>query len=139
MSHGGIQVRECKYDTLYWHGFTVKQGMLFGEHNGTLFVWTGGVRPEKRPDGTVSGKEVKIFTSIKKRSDDPDQRPNPWGEKWISCGNGMGKKILAKSLLRQYKIVPPPKFKGKGGRALFTSDKSRRNIAAEKAYYWDCQ
>ena len=136
----GMRVRECKVDSMRWFGFTINQGMLYGEHNGLLFVWTGKVRNQKRPDGSYVGKQVMLFTCPKKATWESDQRysRDSWNWNWYSCGSGLAQKVLAKSYTREYKIIPPAKFKGRGGRALFTSDKNRRNEAAEKAYFYEC-
>lgn len=137
----GMRVRECKVDSMRWFGFTIKQGMLYGEHNGLLFIWTGKVRDKKRADGSYLGTQVMLLTCPKKATWESDQRysRDSWNWNWYDADKGLAYKVLVKSYMRQYDIIPSTKFEGRGGCNLFRSDKSRHNEAAEKAYFYECR
>lgn len=134
-----IRIRECRTDSMMWFGFRVFRGMLYGTHNGENFVWTGEVRPAKRRDGTVYGKQVKVWTILKKNAWESDQtyRRSDWYPQWIDCGSGVGKKVLDRSLTREFSIVKPPRFEGSGGRHLFNSARSDHDYASDRALAYE--
>lgn len=118
------RVRECKY-TAKWNGFNMKPGFIYGSiQSGEVFVWTGKVRNKKRHDGSVCGKEIMIFRAVPTMYWETP-RPTEWHSEWVSCGSGIGKKILEKSTKTQ-KIIPDYRPKGRSEKGFyFKSDKSR--------------
>lgn len=122
-----VRVREATYN-MKWHGFNVKLGFLFGhtDRSGVEgFVWTGGVRDKRRRDGTVCGKEVRIFRAILPYHWEQNARAE-WYPEWISATSGLGQAILEKSVHRKNQIIPDYRPKGRSENGFyFTSDKSR--------------
>lgn len=122
-----VRVRECHY-AQKWHGFNMKPGYLFGhtDRSGVEgFVWTGGVRDKRRRDGSVCGKEVRVFKAILPAHWEQNIRAE-WYPEWISATSGLGQAILEKSVHRKNKIIPDYRPKGRSPQGFyFTSDKSR--------------
>ena len=125
MSNHKNRVRECTYYQK-WHGFNLRPGYLFGSTTNTdeCFVWTGGVRDKRRKDGSVCGKEVRVFIAVPPKQWE-QVRPVDWYPVWISATSGIGKKILERAQKAQ-KIVPDYRPTDRSPKGFyFKSDKSR--------------
>lgn len=139
---GGIRARVCT-ESMYWHGFRLERGYIFGSHKGVELVFTGKTRPAKRRDGTIYGTQALIFSHPHVYAWEADQtvRRSDWRAEWVDCGSGVGKKFLAKAALaRKDGVTIPEEFPTTSNQKFyFCSDKSRWNEAVKRSYYYDCK
>ena len=123
---GKYRIRTADEWHPHFYGFNMKPGFLFGtapiDGEQSDWVYTGCIKHAKRPDGTVYGKKVKVYCRSHVSAFCADQTTHDyeWAPQWISCGSGLGKKILeAKTnIVPDYKPTEPSP-----GRHLFKTSK----------------
>ena len=125
MASRANRVRECTYYQK-WNKFNLRPGYLYGttDNADECFVWTGGVRDKRRKDGSVCGKEVRVFLAVPPKQWEQVFHVD-WYPTWISATSGIGKKILERAQKAQ-KIVPDYRPTDRSPKGFyFKSDKSR--------------